>query len=60
MRRAKFSIDFELEADGRWIVDIPSVPGCTVYGRDPMEAFDRALNLAEELMNEEDGKDLIQ
>ena len=27
-----FNIEVEREADGRWIADIPSLPGCMVYG----------------------------
>jgi len=32
-------IDFDREADGRWIADIPALPGVTVYGRTRKQAL---------------------
>jgi len=29
----KFNIEYELEDDGRWIAEIPSIPGVMVYGK---------------------------
>jgi predicted RNase H-like HicB family nuclease len=33
-----FTIETELEIDGRWIAEIPSLPGCMVYGTTKAEA----------------------
>jgi predicted RNase H-like HicB family nuclease len=35
---ATFNIEFEQEADGRWIAEIPSLPGVLVYGDTKEEA----------------------
>jgi predicted RNase H-like HicB family nuclease len=48
----RFSADFELEQDGRWICEIPTIPGVMVYGKTPVEAFDAAVALAEEVIAE--------
>lgn len=35
MRRVKileYTVEFEREKDGRWIADIPALPGCLAYG----------------------------
>ena len=34
----KYSIEFELEDDGRWIAEIPQLPGVMVYGATRDEA----------------------
>ncbi len=41
------------EADGRWIADIPELPGVTVYGSGPDEATLRAKALALRVIAEE-------
>jgi predicted RNase H-like HicB family nuclease len=43
----KYSIEFELEDDGRWIAEIPQLPGVMVYGatRDEAQARVEALAL---------------
>ena len=33
-----FSIEFEQEADGRWLADIPSLPGVMAYGKTKEDA----------------------
>lgn len=35
----ELKIDFDREADGRWIADIPALPGVTVYGRTRKQAM---------------------
>jgi hypothetical protein len=40
-------IDFDRETDGRWIAEVPSMPGVIAYGRTKEEAQRRAMNLAE-------------
>lgn len=32
-------VEFDREVDGRWIADIPALPGVTVYGRTRKEAL---------------------
>jgi predicted RNase H-like HicB family nuclease len=32
-------VEFDREIDGRWIADIPALPGVTVYGRTRKQAF---------------------
>ncbi|MEO8595543.1 MAG: type II toxin-antitoxin system HicB family antitoxin [Candidatus Solibacter sp.] len=41
------------EDDGRWIGDIPELPGVTVYGSTPEEATLKAKALAFRVMAEE-------
>jgi len=33
-----FEVEIEREDDGRWIADIPALPGVMVYGKTPEEA----------------------
>ncbi len=46
-------IEIEREDDGRWIADIPELPGVTVYGVSPEEATVRAKALALRVIAEE-------
>jgi len=39
-------IETELEADGRWLAEVPELPGVLVYGRTEGEAMSRAKALA--------------
>lgn len=39
-------IEFEQEADGRWIAEIPDLPGVLAYGATPDEASAAAQALA--------------
>ena len=41
-----FSIDFEQEEDGRWIAEIPAIPGVMVYGATRAQAGENAKSLA--------------
>ena len=41
-----FDIEFEQEEDGRWIAEIPEIPGALVYGATPLQAGARAKALA--------------
>lgn len=36
----------EREADGRWIAEVPSIPGVIVYGSSPRQALEAARRLA--------------
>jgi predicted RNase H-like HicB family nuclease len=39
-------IEFERETDGRWIAEVPSVPGAMAYGKTKQEAEFNALAIA--------------
>jgi predicted RNase H-like HicB family nuclease len=40
------SIEFERERDGRWIAEIPALPGVVAYGTSKVEARGRVEALA--------------
>ncbi|MEX0781954.1 MAG: type II toxin-antitoxin system HicB family antitoxin [Dehalococcoidia bacterium] len=42
----RLKIETEQETDGRWIADIPQLPGVLVYGVTQAEAIDAARALA--------------
>lgn len=39
-------VETEREADGRWIAEVPELPGVMVYGRTRQEAINRVQALA--------------
>lgn len=41
-----FSIEIEREVDGRWIAEVPTLPGVIVYGDTRAEAVAKAKALA--------------
>jgi predicted RNase H-like HicB family nuclease len=41
-----YSIEVEQEEDGRWLADVPSLPGVLAYGATPQEARARVQALA--------------
>jgi len=41
-----FSFECEREDDGRWIAEIPELPGALAYGNTPEEAMARSEVLA--------------
>jgi predicted RNase H-like HicB family nuclease len=41
-----FTVDIERETDGRWIGEVPELPGVMVYGASRDEAVARAKALA--------------
>jgi predicted RNase H-like HicB family nuclease len=43
---ARFTIEIEREADGRWIAEIPALPGVLAYGATRDQAIARAKALA--------------
>jgi predicted RNase H-like HicB family nuclease len=45
-RDLRFQFDIEREADGRWIAEIPEVPGALAYGTTIEEAKAKAYALA--------------
>jgi predicted RNase H-like HicB family nuclease len=42
----RFVIETELETDGRWIAEIPQVPGALAYGATKEEAINKAYAIA--------------
>ncbi|HWD09349.1 MAG TPA: type II toxin-antitoxin system HicB family antitoxin [Actinomycetota bacterium] len=42
----RFTVELEREADGRWIAEVPELPGVLVYGADPDEVTARVKALA--------------
>jgi len=42
----KLKIEFDREEDGRWIAEVPSLPGVMVYGKTKAEAARAARALA--------------
>ena len=53
MRHMQLTIRLLRETDGRWIADIPELPGVTVYGVTPEEATLKAKALALRVIAEE-------
>lgn len=43
---ARYIVEIDRETDGRWIADVPALPGCMVYGATRDEALSRAIALA--------------
>ena len=41
-----FSVEIERENDGRWLAELPALPGVTTYGADRDEAVSRVQALA--------------
>jgi predicted RNase H-like HicB family nuclease len=42
----KFVVETEVETDGRWIAEIPQVPGALAYGTTKKEAINKAYAIA--------------
>jgi predicted RNase H-like HicB family nuclease len=45
-QKISFTYEFDREEDGRWIAEIPQVPGAIAYGDDPDQAAARAEAIA--------------
>ena len=41
-----FSIEVEQEMDGRWLAEVPAIPGVMDYGKTRAEAIERVQALA--------------
>jgi predicted RNase H-like HicB family nuclease len=52
MSRPQFQIELEQEEDGRWIAEIPSLPGVMTYGATQEEALTAAQTLARRVLAE--------
>jgi predicted RNase H-like HicB family nuclease len=46
----KLTVEFEQETDGRWIAEVPELPGVVVYGVDRTDAFRKVGILAFRVM----------
>lgn len=42
----RFTVETELETDGRWIAEIPQVSGAVAYGKTKEEAMNKAYAIA--------------
>ena len=42
----RFNIEIERETDGRWIAEVPEVPGALAYGKTEREAVAKAYAIA--------------
>lgn len=45
-KTTSFAVELERETDGRWIAEIPNLPGVMVYGSSKREALTRVYALA--------------
>jgi predicted RNase H-like HicB family nuclease len=41
-------VEFEQGSDGRWIADVPAIPGAIAYGATKKEALDRVVAIMKE------------
>lgn len=41
----RFTVETEIEEDGRWIAEVVELPGVLVYGQTEKEAIDKAIAL---------------
>jgi predicted RNase H-like HicB family nuclease len=53
----KFDIELEQENDGRWIAEIPALPGVMVYGKSKVEAVRSVQALALHVLADRLGQD---
>jgi predicted RNase H-like HicB family nuclease len=49
-----FTIEFDREEDGRWIAEIPALPGVMAYGATKAEANSRVQAIAREVLELKD------
>ena len=53
--RSRYTIETEREEDGRWIAEIPELPGVMAYGATEADAISRVEKLAKEVTPEKGG-----
>lgn len=46
-------VEVEQEADGRWLADVPKVPGAMAYGATAPEALHAARAIVQQVLHEE-------
>jgi len=61
----RFKVELEQEDDGRWIAEVPELPGVMAYGESPSEAQAKVQALAlrvvaDRLEHGEAGPDLVK
>jgi predicted RNase H-like HicB family nuclease len=44
------SIELEREVDGRWIAEVPAIPGAIVYGSSPEQAISKVRRLGADVI----------
>jgi predicted RNase H-like HicB family nuclease len=49
----KLTVEFDREVDGRWIADVPELPGVMVYADSRDQALARVLSLAYTVLADE-------
>lgn len=61
MSALHLTVEFSREDDGRWIADMPEIPGVTAYGPTQAQAFGAVRKLALEIIGErlEHGEDVF-
>ncbi|MGZ5196147.1 MAG: type II toxin-antitoxin system HicB family antitoxin [Ramlibacter sp.] len=42
----RLTLEYEQEADGRWLAEVPQLPGVIAYGATPGDAMSKAQALA--------------
>jgi len=42
----KFDIEYDIEDDGRWIAEVPSIPGALSYGITKEDAAAKVISIA--------------
>jgi predicted RNase H-like HicB family nuclease len=50
LKNMNLNVEFDHEDDGRWIAEIPTLPGVLAYGQTQEEAFSRVKALALRVM----------
>lgn len=48
-----YSLEIEQETDGRWMAEVPQLPGVLAYGTSPEEAMSKAEVLAHRVLAEQ-------
>jgi predicted RNase H-like HicB family nuclease len=61
-RRNQMNIEIEREEDGRWIAEVPDLPGVMVYGQSQEEAIAKAEALALRVLADrlEHGEEILE
>lgn len=50
MTVSELRLELDREDDGRWIAEVPAIPGVIVYGASPEEAVERVRRLAADVI----------
>lgn len=55
-----FSVEYEQEADGRWLAEVTDLDGVMAYGDTPQKAVDNAIALAYQVLAEDISENAVQ